>query len=63
MELNVYNLVDITPEMKIISGVLALQQKRYLDGLLKQLKGQFCAQGFEQVEGVDYFKTYSPIKM
>ena len=38
LELDVYDLVDITPDKKIISGVWALRQKRYPDGLLKQLK-------------------------
>ena len=33
MELDVYDLVDITPDKEIISGVWALQRKRYPDGL------------------------------
>ena len=63
IELEVFDLVDITPDKKIISGVWALRRKRYPDGLLKQLKARFCARGFEQVEGVDYFETYSPVVM
>ena len=63
MDLNVYDLVDITPEMEIISCIWALQRTQYPDDLLKQLKPQFCARGFKQVEGVVYFKTYSPIVM
>ena len=37
IELDVFDLVDITPDKKIISGVWALERKRYPDGLLKQL--------------------------
>ena len=47
MELNVYDLVDTTPDKKIIPGVWALKRKQYPDGLLKQLKARFCARGFE----------------
>ena len=61
MELDVYDLVKITPQMKIISGVWTLQQKQDSDGLLKHLQAQCCAQGFKQVEGIDYFKTYSHV--
>ena len=38
LELDVYDLVDITPDKKIISGGLAFGRERYPDGLLKQLK-------------------------
>ena len=46
LELDVYDLVNITPDKKIISGFWALRRKRYPDDLLKQLKARFCAQGF-----------------
>ena len=61
MELEVYNLVDRTPDMKVISGVWALRRKKYPDGLI--LKASYCANGYKQVEGVDYFETYSPVVM
>ena len=63
MELNVYDLVTHTPDMKDISSIWALQRKRYHDSLLKQLKARYCARGYKQVEGVDYFETYSPVVM
>ena len=63
MELNVYDLVKITPDMKIISGVWALQRKRYPDGLLKQLKARFCTRGFKLVESVNYFEAYNHLVM
>ena len=63
MDLDVYDLVDITPDKKIFSDVWALQQKQYPDVLLKQLKARLCAYGFEQIKGVDYFETYSPVVM
>ena len=63
MELEVYDLVNRTPDMKVIPGVWDLRCKRYPDGLLKMLKARYCARGYKQVEGVDYFETYSPVVM
>ena len=47
--------------MKTIFGALTLQQNRYPECLLKQLKAHFCAQGNEPIDCIDYFETYSPI--
>ena len=63
MERNVYDRVKITLDMKINSGVWALQQKQFPDGLPKQLKAWFCARDSKQIEGVDYFETYHPVVM
>ena len=45
--LDVYDLVPRTPEIKMISGIWALQQKQYPDDLLKQLKACYYDVGFE----------------
>jgi hypothetical protein len=49
--------------MKVLSGVWALKRKRYPDGSICKLKARYCARGFEQVEGVDYFETFAPVEM
>jgi hypothetical protein len=63
IELNVFDIVDQTNAMKVLSGVWALKRKRYPDGSIQKLKARYCARGFEQVEGVDYFETFAPVVM
>ena len=61
--LRVFDLISCTPKMKIILGVWALRRKRYPDGSIRKLKARYCARGFEQQEGVDYFETSAPVVM
>ena len=35
--------------------------KKIPDGSIHKLKARFCCRGFEQMEGLDYFQTYSPV--
>ena len=63
IQLKVFDLVVRKPDMNAISGVCALCRKRYSDGLIRKLKAQYCAQGFEQIEGYDYFETHSLVVM
>jgi hypothetical protein len=63
IELNVFDIVEKTNNMKVLSGVWALRRKRYPDGAIRKLKARYCARGFEQVEGVDYFETFAPVVM
>jgi hypothetical protein len=63
IELDVFEIVDRSSSMKVLSGVWALKRKRYPDGSIRKLKARYCARGFEQVEGVDYFETFAPVVM
>ena len=63
IELKVFDLVVRKLDMKIISGVCALCRKRYPDRLIRKLKAQYCARGFELIEGYDYFETHSLVVM
>jgi hypothetical protein len=63
IELDVFEIVERDNNMKVISGVWALKRKRYPDGSIRKLKARYCARGFEQVEGVDYFETFAPVVM
>jgi hypothetical protein len=56
-----WDVVDQKPNMNIISSVWAFRKKRHPDGSVRKYKDRFCCQGFEQIEGVDYFETYSPV--
>jgi hypothetical protein len=63
IELDVFEIVERDSNMKVLSGVWALKRKRYPDGSIRKLKARYCARGFEQVEGVDYFETFAPVVM
>jgi hypothetical protein len=63
IELDVFEIVQRNNNMKVLSGVWALKRKRYPDGSIRKLKARYCARGFEQVEGVDYFETFAPVVM
>ena len=63
IELNVFDPVERMPDMNVISGVWALHYKRYPDGLISKLKARYCACGFGQIEGFDYFEIHSPVVM
>lgn len=62
LELDVFDIVP-RPLQKVISGVWAFKRKRYPDGSIRKLKARYCARGFEQKQGVDYFETFAPVVM
>ena len=62
-QLYVYDLVQRPKQHKIISGVWAFKRKRYPNGSIRKLKARYCARGFEQQKGVDYFETFVPVVM
>jgi hypothetical protein len=49
---------DIT---NVLPSTWAFKVKRYPDGTVKKFKGRFCARGDKQIQGVDFFETYSPV--
>ena len=56
-----FDVVPRKPWMNVISSVWAFRRKRYPDGSIRSLKARFCARGFEQREGIDYFETFAPV--
>jgi hypothetical protein len=54
-------IVDKKNWMNVVSSVWAFKRKRYPNGSIRKLKARICAQGFEQIEGVDYFETFAPV--
>lgn len=60
-ELDCWELVLRTPDMNVLPSTWAFKCKRYPDGRIKKFKARFCARGDLQVEGVDYFETWSPV--
>jgi hypothetical protein len=47
--------------MNVLPSTWAFKCKRYPDGRVKKFKARFCARGDRQLEGVDYFETWSPV--
>ena len=46
---------------RIIDSTWAFRRKRYPDGRVKKLKARLCVRGDQQLEGIDFFDTYSPV--
>ena len=60
--MNAWDVIDRPVDKNVLGGTWAFKVKRFLDGLIKKFKARFCARGDQQIEGVDFFETYAPIK-
>ncbi len=56
-----WDVVDHTDDMNILQSIWAFKIKCFPDGLIKKFKAYFCACGYQQLEGIDFFKTYAPV--
>ena len=45
----------------MLPGTWAFKKKRYPDHTMHKYKVRFCCRGDRQIEGVDFFETYSPV--
>jgi hypothetical protein len=45
----------------VITSTWAFKCKRYPDELIKKFKAHFCAQGDQEIKGVNYFEKYAPV--
>ena len=54
-------VVDRTDDMNVLPSTWAFKLKRFPDGSVKKFKGRFCARGDKQIQGIDFFETYSPV--
>ena len=62
-EKDAFEVIPRPRKHKVISGVWAFRRKRYPDGSIRKLKARYCARGFEQQQGIDYFETFAPVVM
>ena len=62
-EMDTWNVVERTDDMKPLPVTWALRAKRYPDGLLKKMKARLCARGDLAEAGVHYFdeSLYAPV--
>ena len=60
-EMNVWTLVERTPDMNVLPSTWAFKLKRFPDLLPKKFKARFCVRGDRQIHGVDYFETWAPV--
>ena len=54
-----WELVDLPPGCKPLSSKWVFKRKRKLDGSIDKYKARLVIKGYKQIEGLDYFDTYS----
>jgi transposase InsO family protein len=59
--MGVYEVVPRPQGKKVVGSKWVFRQKRGPDGTIQKYKARVVAQGFTQVEGVDYDETFAPV--
>jgi hypothetical protein len=60
-DLDVYDVVPRPKGRKVIGSKWVFCVKQGPDGLIQKYKAQIVAQGFTQVEGIDFDQTFAPV--
>jgi len=60
-KLRSWTQVKRTQGMNVIQSTWAYKIKRFPDRLVRKLKARFCVRGDIQIEGVDFFNTFTPV--
>ena len=59
--MGVYDIVPCPEDCKVIGSKWVLRRKHGPDGSVQKYKARIVAQGFTQVEGLDYDQTFAPV--
>ena len=60
-QMKAWDVAPRTDDMNVLGSTWAFKCKRFPDASVRKFKGRFCVRGDQQIEGVDFTETHSPV--